>query len=149
VLYLPENHGGFIHKGAKSPHGDGRTLVLDPGTVELLHIHRALCEASAEAAGTTLSDEAYLFSQEPDGARPVRPEFMTRRFGKLAKSLGHDYTLHGLRHFVATQLGMVAEAGTIRTRMGHGSLAVSSIYVRPTAEADRAAADHMGKVLDS
>jgi hypothetical protein len=73
---------------------------------------------------------------------------MTRRFSRLAASLGHNYTLHGLRHFTATQLGAVAEAATVREGMGHGSLIVSSIYTRRASAADRAAAEHMGRILD-
>jgi hypothetical protein len=56
-------------------------------------------------------------------------------------------TLYG-RHFLATQLGAVAQTGTVRGRMGHGSLAVTSIYTHRVAEADRAAARHMGELLD-
>jgi hypothetical protein len=36
----------------------------------------------------------------------------------------------------------------MRARMGHGSLAVSSIYTHRVSAADRAAAEHMGRVLD-
>ncbi len=32
--------------------------------------------------------------------------------------------------------------------MGHGSLAVTGIYVHQVSEADRAAARHMGNLLD-
>jgi len=63
-------------------------------------------------------------------------------------TLGHGYILYGLRHFMATQLGAVASANTVRSRMGHGSLAVTSIYARPVEEADRAAARYMGDLLD-
>jgi len=73
---------------------------------------------------------------------------MTRRFGKLTNRLGHGYTLYGLRHFMATQLGAVATAGTVRDRMGHGNLAVTSGYMHPVTEADRAAAKYMGRLLD-
>ena len=59
-----------------------------------------------------------------------------------------QYTLHGLRHFTATQLGAVAEAATVHERMGHGSLTLSSIYTHRVSAADRAAAEHMGRVLD-
>jgi integrase len=65
----------------------------------------------------SLAENSYLFTRVPDGARPIRPEAMTRRFSRLAASLGHSYTLHGLRHFTATQLGAVAEAATVRERM--------------------------------
>ena len=49
---------------------------------------------------------------------------------------------------MATQLGAVAEAGTVRERMGHGSLAVTSGYMHRVNEADRAAADYMGSLID-
>jgi integrase len=62
--------------------------------------------------------------------------------------LGYGFTLHGLRHFVATQLGTVAEPGTVKSRLGHGSLAVSSISTHRVSKADRDAAKHMGKVVD-
>jgi integrase len=73
---------------------------------------------------------------------------MSRRYGELAARLGVRSTLHGLRHFMATQLGAVAQTGTVQGRMGHGSLAVTSIYTHRVAEADRAAARHMGELLD-
>jgi integrase len=116
--------------------------------VELLKAHRARCAARALASGASLGEAAYLFAKEPDGSRPMRPDAMTRRFRELAEALGQGYTLHGLRHFMATQLGAVAEAATVRARMGHGSLAVSSLYTHRVSAADRAAAEHMGKVLD-
>jgi hypothetical protein len=52
-------------------------------------------------------------------------------------------------HFMATQLGAVAEAGTVRERMGHGSLAVTSGYMHRVSEADRAAAEYMGALIDT
>jgi integrase len=73
---------------------------------------------------------------------------MTRRFGEVAKELGHGYTLYGFRHFVATQLGAVATTATIRERMGHGSLGVTGGYVHQVSEADRQAARHMGELFD-
>jgi len=66
----------------------------------------------------------------------------------LAARLGHGYTLHGLRHFTATQLGAVASASTVRERMGHGSLQVTSIYTHRVSEADRAAAQYLGQLID-
>src|ERR687896_497316 len=49
---------------------------------------------------------------------------------------------------MATQLGAVAETGTVRGRMGHGSLAVTSICTHRVADADRVAARYMGQLLD-
>jgi hypothetical protein len=73
---------------------------------------------------------------------------MSKRFTALARRLGHGYTLYGLRHFMASQLGAVATAGTVWDRMGHGSLAVTSGYMHPVSEADRQAAQYMGDLLD-
>lgn len=118
--------GGYVRKPPKSVHGV-RVLALDHGE---------------------LVEDAYVFSADEAGRRPIRRDTMTRRYGKLAARLGQRSTLYGLRHFMATQLGAVAETGTVRGRMGHGSLAVTSIYTHRVADADRAAARHMGDLLD-
>jgi integrase len=89
-----------------------------------------------------------VFARTPDGRTPVRPDAVSKRFTALVRQLGHGYTLYGLRHFMATQLGAVAEAGTVRERMGHGSLAVTSGYMHRVSEADRGAAEYMGTLLD-
>jgi integrase len=62
--------------------------------------------------------DAYLFSVDEAGRHLVRRDTMGKQFGKLAARLGHRYTLHGLRHFTATQLEAVASASTVRERMG-------------------------------
>jgi hypothetical protein len=79
-------------------------------------------------------------------APPAQVSGLGKRFGKLAARLGHDYTLHGLRHFTATQLAAVASAATVRERMAHGSLQVTSIYTHRVSEADRAAAQYLGQL---
>jgi integrase len=147
VLFLRILEGGWTRKEPKSEHSE-RLLALDARTVELVRAHRVRRAEAALAAGVPLAEDSYLFTRRPDGLRPIRPDAMTRRFGRLAARLGHEYTLHGLRHFMATQLGTVAEAATVRARMGHGSLAVTSGYTHRVSAADRAAAEHMGRVLD-
>jgi integrase len=128
-------------------HGE-RVLAIDTQTAELLRAHRAWCTARAEAWGGTLAEDAYLFAKDEAGRHPVRRDTMGKRFGKLAAELGHGYTVYGLRHFMATQLGAVATAATVRERMGHGSLAVTGLYVHRVSEADHAAARHMSDLLD-
>jgi integrase len=139
---------GYLRKRTKSRHGDQRSLALDQRTTELLREHRTRCEDRAREWGGELAPDAYVFSADEAGRRPLRVDTMTRQFGQLAKELSHGYTLYGLRHLVATQLGAVATTATIRERMGHGSLAVTGIYVHQVSEADRAAARHMGSLLD-
>jgi integrase len=131
----------------KSVHSE-RLLALDVATVELLRAHRARCEQLAGQFNGRLEPQAYVFARTPDGRTPWRPDTVSKWFTALVRRLGHDYTLYGLRHFMATQLGAVAEAGTVRERMGHGSLAVTSGYMHRVSEADRAAAEYMGALLD-
>jgi integrase len=114
----------------------------------LLREHRARCQARTAQWGSELAPDAYVFAADEAGRRPLRVDTMTRRFGELAKNLGHGYTLYGFRHFVATQLGAVATTATIRERMGHGSLEVTGGYVHRVSEADRQAARHMGELFD-
>jgi integrase len=137
----------YARKDPKSTHGE-RLLALDAATVELLRAHRACCEQLAGQFDGRLDAHAYVFARTPDGRTPWRPDTVSKRFTVLVRRLGHDYTLYGLRHFMATQLGAVAEAGTVRERMGHGSLAVTSGYMHRVSEADRAAAQYMGALLD-
>lgn len=141
---LPEK---YTRKDPKSGHSE-RLLALDATTVGLLRAHRARCEQLAKDFETELPPLAYVFARTPGGTLPMRPDAMSKRFTALARALGHDYTLYGLRHFMATQLGAVAAAGTVRERMGHGSLAVTSGYVHRVSEADRQAARYMGDLLD-
>jgi integrase len=137
----------YARKDPKSVHGE-RLLALDTATAELLRAHRARCEQLAGRFDGRLDHQAYVFARTPDGRTPWRPDTVSKWFTALVRRLGHDYTLYGLRHFMATQLGAVAEAGTVRERMGHGSLAVTSGYMHRVSEADRAAAQYMGALLD-
>ena len=138
---------GYVRKRTKSRHGDDRPIALDNRTVALLREHRERCEARARGWGGELAPDAYVFSADEAGRRPLRVDTMTRRFGELAEKLGHGYTLYGFRHFVATQLGAVATTATIRERMGHGSLEVTGGYVHRVSEADREAARYMDDLL--
>jgi integrase len=137
----------YARKDPKSVHGE-RLLALDAATIDLLRAHRDRCEQLAGQFDGRLAPEAYVFARTPGGRTPLRPDTVSKRFTALVRQLGHGYTLYGLRHFMATQLGAVVEAGTVRERMGHGSLAVTSGYMHRVSEADRAAAEHMGALLD-
>ena len=142
---LPEK---YARKAPKSRHSE-RLLALDAATVEVLRAHRAHCDQLAGQFNGRLEAQAYVFARTPDGRTPWRPDTVSKWFTALVRRLGHSYTLYGLRHFMATQLGAVAEAGTVRERMGHGSLAVTSGYMHRVSDADRAAAEYMGALIDA
>jgi hypothetical protein len=138
----------YARKDPKSVHGE-RLLALDAATVELLRAHRARCEQFAAQFDGRLDSQASVFARTPDGRTPWRPDTVSKRFTALVRRLGHDYTLYGLRHFMATQLGAVAEAETVRDPDGRGSLAVTSGYMHRVSEADRAAAEYMAGLIDT
>jgi integrase len=138
---------GYARRKPKSKHSE-RLLALGGRTAALLERRWAEARAAAAELGGELDEEAYVFPRVPDGSLPQRPDAMSRLFTELVERLGHEYTLYGLRHFMATQLGAVAATGTVRGRMGHGSLAVTSRYTRRVSEADRAAAGYMDDLID-
>jgi integrase len=142
--HLPDH---YLRNPPKSRHSE-RRLALDATTTAMLRDHRDRCDDLAEHVDAELSPAWYVFARTPDGALPMRLDAVGKRFAAVARRLGHGYRLYGLRHFMATQLGAVAGAGTIRDRMGHGSLAVTSRYLHRVSEADRAAAQDMGDLLD-
>lgn len=126
-----------------------RTISLDPATVAFLVEHRARCEQWAAACGTTLPANAFVFSMEPDGSRPWRPDVVTAQFGRLTRRLGLvDVRLHDLRHFVVTTLlAAGVDQRTVMGRAGHASLASLARYAHFQQAPDKAAAELLGRIL--
>ncbi len=94
----------------------------------------------------------FVFSdQSIDGSALVRPDRLTAFFNRVRDDLGYsDLTLHGLRHFVATQLAARGDvsARTLAGRLGHADASVTMrVYAAFFPAADVAAAAHMGRVL--
>jgi integrase len=91
-----------------------------------------------------------VFSHEPDGSRPIRPDGVTQRFTALARRLRIQCRLHDLRHFLVTQL--IAAGVDVRTvpgRVGHrdGGRTTLGTYAHFQAAQDRTAAELMEQVL--
>lgn len=140
--------GPVLHeKGTKTD--EGRRVSIDPDTVARLRAHRQVCLERGLAAGTPLVADAFVCSSSIDGADPLTPDSVSQRFGRLARALGSTARLHDLRHFHASQL---LDAGvpitTVSDRLGHKDVSTTlNIYGHPVAEADRRAADTIGRVL--
>ncbi len=127
-----------------------RRVAVDEATRELLREFHLRARERALAVGVSLGADAFVFSEEPDGSAPWRPDVCTNWFGRLRAELGLDYVrLHDVRHFVATALG---DAGTpiatISARLGHRDKAATlNIYSHSLPAADAAAGAVMGTVL--
>jgi integrase len=139
---------GLVFKDTKT-HGI-RRIALDQSTVALLAAHRQSSESVARACETALPEDAYVFSDDPDGRSSWRPWLMTQAFARLAERAGMpEVRLHDLRHFVATRLlSNGVDVRTVAGRLGHKNPNVTlSVYAHFLPEADREAADLLGRLL--
>jgi integrase len=102
-------------------------LALDPSTVAMLEQHYERMVERAERFGTELVPNAFIWSQEPDGSTPWRPNRVTEVFRSTRHRLGLDRVdFHHLRHFAATTLaGAGIDVRTIAGRLGHADPAVT------------------------
>jgi integrase len=98
-----------------------RRVAIDEATRELLREFHLRARERALAVGVSLGADAFVFSEEPDGSAPWRPDVCTNWFGRLRSELGLDHVrLHDVRHFVATALGDAGtNIATISARLGH------------------------------
>lgn len=128
-----------------------RRVAIDDTTAALLEQHRMVCQDRAATFGVDLARSSYVLSYEPDGSKPWRPDSASRRFTKLRDGLGLDTVrLHDLRHYVATRLiASGVDPKTVANRLGHASPTTTlAIYSHFVPEADREAADLLGKLLE-
>jgi integrase len=119
-----------------------RRLTLDSVTLAELGELRG-CLPSLDA-------DRYIFSHDPDGTTPWRPDYATLAFARLADRLGiAKIRLHDLRHFAATT--MLLNGIDVRTaagRLGHARASTTlDIYAHYTEPADRRAAATLAKSL--
>lgn len=131
--------------------GSLRRIALNAFTARTLVAHRARQAEAALAFGVTLERDAYLFTDEPDGARPWGPGSVSQRFGQLCRSVGvTGVRLHDLRHYVATQLlAAGVDVRTVAGRLGHANPNVTlSTYAHFVPARDREASDLLGRLLE-
>ena len=103
-------------------------------------------------AGTSVTEDSYLFSSALDASTPWRPDVITNRFIRLCKDLGiAGVRLHDLRHYVATSLGAAGTPiATISSRLGHRDRATTlNVYSHSLPALDHHAAEVIGALIDS
>lgn len=142
-------NGRLVEKDTKS-HAV-REVALPPVAVVVLRRHRAFVDARAEAAGTSVRPDGYVFSMRLDGSEPWRPDYATYQFRKVREALGLRYfRQHDLRHLVTTILMAEIPAVDVAARMGWSDPSMLfRVYGHPTPEQDRKAARIMGRLLDA
>ena len=133
--------GDMWEKGTK-PH-QTRRVTLDSETVEILREHRHRCDKRAASLGLVVRPDGFVFSLTPDCAKQLRPDTISQRYGRLAKRLGINTSLHALRHYSATELiAAGVDPRTVAGRLGHagGGSTTLRVYSAWVAEADQRAA---------
>lgn len=127
-----------------------RTISIGTAAVDALETHRAAIEERARDLGCELLKGAFVFSREPDGSAPLRPDWVTGGFKRSAIKAGLvddngkvNTHLHHLRHLYATvQLAAGVDVAVVSKHLGHKKISTTTdIYqgAIPGSGADAAA----------
>ncbi len=125
-----------------------RRIPLDGTVLDLLAGYRAERDSVAASCRIALSPDGYVFSDTVDGSGFWRPDSTSRRFRKLRLECGlDDVTLYSLRHQAATtMIDNGVDPKTVSERLGNSVATVLGTYTRARTEADRAAAELLGRL---
>jgi integrase len=145
-------HGadGVIEQGTKT-HA-ARRIALDAETLSVLAAQRRRGVEVALQCGVQLPDDARVFSFDPAGETPWRPDVVTNRFAKVRRRAGlESVRLHDLRHYVATRLiGAGVPVRTVSGRLGHANAATTlNVYSAFIEASDRDAAEVLAGILQA
>jgi integrase len=141
--------GGKIVEGKPKTRSSGRKVWLDAETVRLLREHQKAQLAVRLEAGDAWQDNDLVFCKD-DGS-PWPPDYVYRRFRALAKTAGVPVIkLHeGGRHTSASLARDAEVDPEIRRKtLGHADQAMTSHYTHIEAQAHRAAAAAVARLVD-
>jgi len=146
---LVEVHGKVIEKDTKT-HAE-RRMSLDERTLAVLAEYRDMLQSLHDVAQVRFNADSFVFSHDPLGAEPWRPNYITLAFSRLAKEHGlKGVRLHDLRHFAATT--MLVNGVDVRTaagRLGHASTSTTlDVYSHFVKASDQRAAQTVAGALD-
>jgi integrase len=130
-------------------HGS-RKIAIDELTVVALRAHHLRCEVQARQCDSLLTEDAFVFSPDPDGRRPIAPNDVTKGFMRLRDRVGlESVRLHDLRHFAATRLlSAGVSVRTVSGRLGHASASMTlGVYAHFLEVSDREAAKALGLMI--
>ena len=124
-----------------------RRVALDQVGMAIIERQKEEIRFAADKVGSLVAEDPYLFSPEPDGAKPFHPDSISKVFRRIADAHGwREIHFHSLRHFSASE--MIAAGVDVRTvaaRLGHADASITlRVYAHALPERDRAAAEILG-----
>lgn len=131
---------------------NGRAARVDVDAVTFDALTGLLADRRRRALtfGASWGKGSFLFSDDPTGSAPWRPDSASREFRLLRDRAGLPHvTLHGLRHAHVTELlenGMNVEA--VALRVGDNPNTIFTTYAHARRTADKRAAAIMDRVLN-
>jgi integrase len=151
ILHIAFNYvvvdGRQVRKDTKT-HQD-RYLAIDPVTCAMIGEHLDTVRSRLTDVGVELHEDAYVFSNDPAGAKPWNPDWASHKASDLAAAAGVKLNIKGLRHYTASQL-LAARFDLRNTaaRLGHGSGGATTLrhYADPVSEVDRRAAAYLAQL---
>lgn len=127
-----------------------RRIALDAFSLQVLTEHRAAIERWALDAMVELDADAFVFTYDPTGSTPMRPDSLGQAFHRLCEKEGvQGLSLHTLRHFSASVLvASGRDVRTIASRLGHADPTTTlRVYSHMVEGRDRDAADFIGNLF--
>lgn len=149
---LPRGRISFTRALVEGPHGPvlaptktrrAYQVSLDTETAAMLADH---ARRSAE------DGDSFVFSHEPSGTRPWKPNWVTSEFVRLRRDAGIPHCrLHDLRHFMATEmLAAGVPIPIVAARLSHArSSTTLNVYAHAVPGGDAAAAETLSALLRS
>jgi integrase len=127
-----------------------RPVTLDADSMELLRLLRVYVEqVAAEMAPGKLKRDSFVFSREPDGSKPLRPDWLSAWFKRAAREAGHpEAHLHQLRHLSASvMLSHGIPTSVVSKRLGHAKETTTISFYSRAIQSDEAATQVLASVL--
>ena len=122
--------------------GEQRVVFIGATGVDLLLVYKT---AKAEQIGC--EPDGWLLSYD-GGITPLRAKSMTEYFGRLAKRLGINATLHTLRHWNSTEMSRQGvDPATAAAQLGHTTAVMVENYLHTDSDRGAVAGNAIAAVL--
>ena len=151
AIYVDEENGTGVHTKDTKGH-KVRFVALDPVSIQVILEQLQWMKARAEAAGVSLVDNVYLFSDAVDGSTPWRPVYVSRWFAivrdRCRGAVRSEVHYHCLRHFHSTHaLDLGYPITAVAGRNGHDPSVLLKVYSHHLEQTDRAISEAVAALV--